>query len=286
MTRLSVVSCLLLTACGGGGPKLTLQLSQSTLPADGFSFATINTNRPDARLAVVEGPHSAHLDGPRLVAGIVPGKAILEATVPNQRPVRATIETKPVWTDRFGDGTPDFLRLNDPLDVAAFVDNFTAIALAVEAAPAGITDCSAFVRHCYREALRGYEGRTVTKYQFPFTPLGPKIFRTPSDYAEFADAETLARFNTHPISRDVRRATKGDLLFFRQSDQKSPWHVMIVCDKDRVCYHTGPDGEWKGEIRRPTVDELQRHELPKWRPFPGNSNFLGVYRWNILRQDI
>lgn len=284
MPRFLLVSCLLAAACGRGGPRLTVQLSQSTLPADGFSFASVTTSR-EARLQIVDGIHSARLDGTRVIAGIVPGKAILEATVPGQRPVRATLETKPVWTDRFEDGTPDFLRLNDPADITAFVDNFTAIALSADAEAAHITDCSSFVRHAYREALRGYEGRTVAKYQFPFTPLGPKIFRTPNEYAEFADAETLARFNTHQVSRDVRRATRGDLLFFRQSDQKAPWHVMVVCETDRVCYHTGPDGTWKGEVRRPTIDELQRHELPKWRPFPGNSNFLGVYRWNILRQD-
>ncbi len=23
---------------------------------------------------------------------------------------------------------------------------------------------------------------------------------------------------------------------------------------------------------------------PRWRPVPGNRNFAGVYRWNILRE--
>jgi len=32
------------------------------------------------------------------------------------------------------------------------------------------------------------------------------------------------------------------------------------------------------------VDELLRHPSPRWRPLEGNHNFLGVYRWNILRE--
>jgi len=27
-----------------------------------------------------------------------------------------------------------------------------------------------------------------------------------------------------------------------------------------------------------------RHPSPRWRPQAGNPNFLGVYRWNILRE--
>jgi uncharacterized protein YfaT (DUF1175 family) len=49
-------------------------------------------------------------------------------------------------------------------------------------------------------------------------------------------------------------------------------------------YHTGLLGGGPGEIRRPTVEELLRHPSPRWRPNVGNGNFLGVYRWNILRE--
>ncbi len=50
-----------------------------------------------------------------------------------------------------------------------------------------------------------------------------------------------------------------------------------------VIYHTGPVAGSKGEVRRVTVEELQEHPSPRWRPIPGNPNFLGVYRWHILR---
>jgi uncharacterized protein YfaT (DUF1175 family) len=49
-----------------------------------------------------------------------------------------------------------------------------------------------------------------------------------------------------------------------------------------VVYHTGPIGNSPGELRRPSVAELLQHPEPRWRPVPGNSNFLGVRRWNIL----
>jgi uncharacterized protein YfaT (DUF1175 family) len=51
-----------------------------------------------------------------------------------------------------------------------------------------------------------------------------------------------------------------------------------------VVYHTGPDGKNPGEMRRMTLADLLNHPSPKWRPVPGNDNFLGVYRWNILRE--
>ena len=50
-----------------------------------------------------------------------------------------------------------------------------------------------------------------------------------------------------------------------------------------VVYHTGPVGKSAGEIRRPTLAQLMNFPDPRWRPVPSNSNFLGVYRWNILR---
>ena len=66
------------------------------------------------------------------------------------------------WTDRFGDGTPDFLRLNDPADQAAFRRWFTLIAeyQAIRPSadvPAEITDCASLLRYSYREALKRHD---------------------------------------------------------------------------------------------------------------------------------
>src|SRR6185369_2217612 len=143
----------------------------------------------------------------------------------------------------------------------------------------------------------------IGKYQYPYTPLGASLFRVsegpyrPADlsgnaFAQFADAQTLWRYNTHLAGRDVNRASPGDLLFFRQQKDHMPFHSMIYLGesqlrKDRnryVLYHTGPDPESPGEIRRLTIDELLRFPQAEWRPDAGNPYFLGVFRWNILRK--
>lgn len=226
-------------------------------------------------------------------------------------------EAKPAvaWTDTFGDGTPDFLRLDDGADRLAFRSWFTYLAESAYFAskpPAEVNDCAALIRYAYREALRAHDAAwastlrlthvppmpAVAKYSYPHTPMGAGLFRvrggddlTPGAFAQFADAEALRTLNTHFISRDIRRARPGDLLFYRQPDQKLPYHTMIFVgpshitggEQQWVVYHTGPDGSGPGEVRRLEVRELLRHPYPRWRPLPDNPAFLGVYRWNILR---
>ncbi|MBS1805626.1 MAG: DUF1175 family protein [Acidobacteria bacterium] len=220
------------------------------------------------------------------------------------------------WGDRFEDGTPDFLRLNDPADQAAFRRWFTLIAeyqavRPAEDVPAEIIDCASLLRYSYREALKRHDDSwfvdtrievqappgEIRAWTYPRTPLGTGFFRTkpgpflPSDladgtFAEFADARTLVERNAYLISRDVRAALPGDLLFYRQFGQSSPWHSMIVSrigTDAAVVYDTGPDHRRPGELRRVRISELLDHPQPQWRPVPSNPNFLGVYRWNILR---
>jgi hypothetical protein len=52
-----------------------------------------------------------------------------------------------------------------------------------------------------------------------------------------------------------------------------------------VVYDTGPVGHAPGQMRRVRLTDLLAFPLPRWRPVPGNSNFLGVYRWTILRDE-
>lgn len=220
------------------------------------------------------------------------------------------------------EGASGFLHLDSAADREAFRGWFTAIAeyQAVrpeQDVPAEVKDCAALLRFAYREALErhtaawlaqnGLEGLaalpSVRKYVYPRTPVGAALFRVAppgplgddkTSFAEFADAKTLWRFNTFLVSRDVRLARPGDLLFYRQLAQNSPYHSMIFIGPSRlsgsadegpvVVYHTGPVGTSAGEIRRVTLQQLLQHPSPRWRPVPGNSNFLGVYRWNILRE--
>lgn len=221
-------------------------------------------------------------------------------------------------------GSRDFLHLDSAADREAFRRWFTAIAeyqalRPAQDVPAEINDCAALLRFAYRGALHGHSAEwlaenkleglaslpSVRKYAYPRTPLGASLFRVgppppggddKASFAEFADAKTLWRFNTFLVSRDVRLARPGDLLFYRQLEQNSPYHSMIFIGQSRlsnfgagvgddiVVYHTGPVGKTGGEMRRVALKELLQHPSPRWRPVPGNTNFLGVYRWNILRE--
>jgi len=200
------------------------------------------------------------------------------------------------------------LRLDDPADRRAFTGWFTFLAEVQYVAPSReVTDCAALLRFAFREALREHDGRwasalnlplvpplpSVRQFNYPRTPFGPRLFRTgPAAQAEFADAETLLRFNVRLVSRDIRRAEPGDLLFYKQIEQNLPYHVMVFLGPSQlednhgpfVVYHTGPVAKRPGEVRRPSLVELMRHPDPQWRPFSGNANFLGVFRWSILSE--
>jgi uncharacterized protein YfaT (DUF1175 family) len=230
--------------------------------------------------------------------------------------------------DSYGDGTPDFLRLHTTQDRQAFRNWFTAIAESEADQPPAklpqeIDDCAALLRFAFREALHehdeawlaGHPSESLTsvpsirQYAYPHTPLGANLFRVRpgpflsadidnGSFAQFADARTLMQNNTHLVGRDLRQARPGDLIFYRQLDQDSPYdvpgaihfhspyHSMIVCGEKGswVVYHTGPIHHGKGEMRRLLVADLLHHPDARWRPLQENANFLGVYRWNILRE--
>ncbi|HEY4962225.1 MAG TPA: DUF1175 family protein [Terriglobales bacterium] len=313
---------------------ILVHVSQTTLPADGFASTELtvhsSTGRDLRELRVeVDEPHRAVVDsvavdrGSAVIsvrAGVLPGETKIQLTapgfVPNQIELRTTAET----SDSVGDGTPDFLRLHDPADRAAFRRWFTLLAEAQyyrgNTSSAEINDCAALLRYAYREALRQHDSawaKTVAlaaaplsldirQYQYPYTPLGAGLFRIREGsfvtedlnngaFVQFADAKTLWRRNTYFVGRDTSSARAGDLLFFRQSGHALPFHAMIFLGPSQiepmrellVIYHTGPIGKSPGEIRRPTLTQLLNFPDPRWRPVPSNPGFLGVYRWNILR---
>jgi uncharacterized protein YfaT (DUF1175 family) len=229
----------------------------------------------------------------------------------------------PLFSDSAEDGTPDFLRLDTEQDQAAFRRWFTFLAEVQYFNPPGkrppeIVDCSSLLRYCYREALRLHDSRwasqahlplvpafeSIKKYNYPHTPLNAELFRVRSgpfkrsdlgdgSFAQFANAETLQRFNTFRVSRDIHRAQPGDLFFFRRVDGRDTisFHSMIFLGHSRiqpspvdyVVYDTGPDGATSGVIKLLSIHDLLQFPDPQWRPYPTNSQFLGVFRWNILR---
>jgi uncharacterized protein len=251
-----------------------------------------------------------------VVAAVLAG---LSGIAFSQRPATQPVLRSVEWKD----GTPDFLHLDSAADRAAFRQWFAAIAEYQALRPASdlppeINDCAALLRYAYREALHAHNETwleenklealaflpSVRKYAYPHTPLGAALFRVrpassrpenlKTSFAEFADARTLVQFNTFFVSRDVRLAQPGDLLFYRQIEQNSPYHSITFVGRSQlipgegagdpiVVYHTGPIGRQPGEMRRIALSQLLQHPSPRWRPVPGNSNFLGVYRWNILK---
>ncbi len=352
---LVVAGCLLVTAATSavvlrvrarylGPPRLYLQPNDFTLAADGSTTMRIAVTRSDeqpvepkdlkiiweagkdrARVKFVrEAPEADQEPYPteaRLTPGVLPGEVRFKVVAPGMAPQEVVAHLQPALGDRFGDGTPDLLRLDSPTDRDAFrrwfseIAEFQALRPPAEL-PGEIDDCAALIRYSYRNALRphdaawlketglaGVAGGGIEKYAYPFTPLGASLFRVKAgdfraddvhngDFAQFADAATLRAFNTHFVSRDVRKARAGDLLFYRQLEQHTPYHSMVFIGRSRladagddvIVYHTGPIDGGRGEMRRTTVAGLLKHPEPRWRPVPGNTNFLGVYRWNILRE--
>jgi uncharacterized protein YfaT (DUF1175 family) len=310
-------------------PPPRIEISPAQLWADGADSATLTiTAAPGARprVSLQGNPHIATIASPEfhngqwtaeIHAGVLPGA--VQIRVDN---VRATLATVLAPRDSREDGTPDFLRLG-ATPARAFRRWFTFLAEAQyfqrpDSRPSEILDCAALIRYAYRESLRAHDSAWAAatrlplvpafdspgKYEYPFTALGASLFRVAPGpfraadlsngaFAQFADAKTLLRFNTHLISRDLARAQPADILFYRQSNDN--FHSMIYLGPSQihpetgqggaatyVLYHTGPQDDNPGEMRRLTLDQLRRFPDPEWRPDAENPRFLGVYRWNIL----
>jgi uncharacterized protein YfaT (DUF1175 family) len=289
--------------------------------ATGTPRIWISDTSSGARIEQVSGT-SGRWSG-RIRAGILPGRVTVRAQFPGSVKAAAELNLLLDSDDRSEDGMPDFMRLDDEHDQQAFRRWFTYIAEAQyfqtqTSRPAEINDCAALIRYAYRAALSIHDGAwadsaslpivpamdSVAKYQYPRTPLSASLFRVragpfrPTDlengaFLQFADASTLWRFNTHFVSRDLSRARRGDLLFYRQRTDHETFHSMIFVGESQfekdgrhyVLYHTGPDGKDPGEIKRLSIDELLSFPQPEWRPLAGNPSFLGVARWNILRRN-
>ncbi len=281
--------------------------------------ASIQSAEPELHFA----PEADNTIAAIVRAPVLPGPAQLHFTWHDTwRDHRYTLNVQyvPDDADSHQDGLPDALHLHAPEDRAAFRAWFVAIAeqeaaLPDDKLPTEIDDCAALLRFAYRESLVQHDDRwlaaqpdpshftslvSIAQYHYPQTPLGLNLFRVaPGPYvaadlsksgpaggafAQFADAHALLALNTYLVSRTVRTALPGDLLFFRQLEQNSQYHSMVIAGAhaDWVIYHTGPIGKQKGEIRRVSIEDLLHHPDARWRPAPGNTNFLGVYRWNLL----
>lgn len=330
---LASILAISLAGCNRSNSQaLLVTVDHGVLPANGYATANLHVwdsrGRQPANVTwrFLKGSNLADLETgtseARLRTGVTPGTVSLVAAVPGYLPANIDVRLGLDSTDEFGDGTPDFLRLQAEDDRVAFRHWFTFLAeslyvMKVADRPSEVTDCAALIRFAYREALSKHDAPwanhwhlaqlpsfdSVHKYEYPHTPLGAGLFRThpgafsPDDvtdgaFAEFADADSLRLYNTYFVSRDLSAARPGDLLFFRQAGHRMPFHTMIYLGESYfgpgsswLIYHTGPADGRAGEIRRVTASELQEHPNSRWRPLQQNVAFLGVYRWNILREE-
>lgn len=328
---IAVAAVIAIVLARGLRQQLVISPNQLSLPADGathraFEIRLSRGNHLDVNAIHAEGvpvrflPEGEDAVTAEIRSPVNPGPQRLRLTYGRVH-ASLTITFTPDFSDRFGDGTPDYLRLHSAADRNAFRAWFTFLAdtagsLAPSSLPPEIDDSSSLLRWCYRNALHEHDVAwlatmpmntlpplpSVQQYQYPITPLGTSLFRVqPGPYVQgdvrnagfmrFADPETLWKLNTFLVSRDVRAARPGDLLFYRQLDQNSQYPSMILTGAahDWAVYDTGPTRAWPvekpGEMRRVALADLLHHPDPRWRPVPENSNFLGVYRWNILRED-
>ena len=302
-------------------PHLQIQADHPSIPAGGAAaHLTIRSTIPLANSGLEgtlsEGRHSGR------IARTYFSDDAWHVTVQSKGMagnVRVTIKLPPFPAESSSiavtvNDSPDVLRLDDPADASAFRSWFTFLTEAqffreTSNLPAEISDCAGLIRYAYREALREHDSvwakasglplvpaiGSVRKYEYPFTSWGASLIRTgsePAARAEFADAATLLRYNTRFVARDLRQARPGDLLFFHQEDAAMPYHSMVYLGASQVenargpfvIYHTGPQHGQRGEIRRPSVEELRKHPDPGWHPVAENPHYLGVYRWNILTE--
>jgi uncharacterized protein len=325
LVLLATLIAVTVLAIGHRRDRLIVSPEQLQLPADGREHLAFEIRRRSAAPLHAADLRASGAgvrleDGSEgkvrafLVAPVNPGESFVRV---DWRGLEKRVPVTFVFfaADSFSDGTPDFLRLHSPEDRTAFRKWFSALAEDAAAKPAKqlpaeIDDCAALLRYAYRETLKKHDENwleaeqmpdgaaipSIKQYHYPDTPLGAALFRVsagafhPEDladggFAQFADARTLMQRNTYLVARDVRVAQDGDLLFYRQLEQDSPYHSMIISGEhaDWAVYHTGPSGRAKGEMRRVSIEDLEHHPDARWRPLPENSNFLGVYRWNILR---
>lgn len=241
---------------------------------------------------------------------------------PQAPPVHITMQTD--TADRDADGLPDAAELRTEQDRAAFVRWFTTIAEAqstrLDDGWAKIHhDCAGLVRFAYKEALKQHDDAWLQRRRYlpvinhpdvqalryphlpfmgelPFSQRGqpflPEV-RAQAQFTAAPDARTLWQANSTFLSRDVRDARAGDLIFFRVPyGTHTRMHTMILLGARpgadhraagrRVVYHTGAAPEEGGEVRKVSLQMLAAHPDADWHPVADNPRFLGVYRLNLL----
>jgi uncharacterized protein len=217
----------------------------------------------------------------------------------------------PSSSDTDQDGFPDVLELLGN-DVKAFNDWFASVA---ESQYYGISsdwalrdrDCAGLLRYAFVNALMPHDVKWLKKfeylppvvqadvraYTFPVPIISKSVFRDAPGAYRFDDVMTgklvgrvgakyLVNYSMVQVTRDIRKATRGDMLVFIRPKLNS-YHTMVYLGNSRIVYHTGSDGDWSGEVRLLRLETLLKHPEAAFHPVLSNPNFLGFYRWKILQ---
>ncbi|MGJ4787694.1 DUF1175 family protein [Leptospira koniambonensis] len=289
-----------------------LDPTELRMPADGNSVAVLKISNPlfgskdhfiwenidPELLKLLSSEKNDREDILRVQAGKVPTNITIRTE--KGKTVQISLFSRDGDFDQ--DGFPDSAELRTETDRQAFREWFVRISLSQylkENSSWNLKerDCSGLIRFAYKESLKAHtqdwQTRTgilldknlpdVREFNYPDIPyIGKNLFRTgEGKFGEFADAESLEKFHTYFVSKELESGLAGDILFFR-SDRGvgTNFHSMILIEGEvknpQLLYHTGSD---RG-IKLIRAKELERSVL--FSPEKNNRNFLGVYRFRIL----
>jgi len=152
-------------------------------------------------------------------------------------------------------------------------------------------DCAGFVRFAVAEAFAehdarwrramGLGGRLPPNLIPEETRLALRNRWRRPDGSEgaYVNAIGLIQENSVWVSNDARQARPADLLFF---DQGAEQHLMLWTGRG-VVYHNGaPPRPDDSGLRTATLSALLQWNDTRWRPEPGNPNFVGVFSLAFL----
>jgi hypothetical protein len=187
-------------------------------------------------------------------------------------------------------GVAPRLYLSSPVDRQAFRRWFTFMAESRYYAHKHvreINDCAALVRWAFREALLPHDTAWARATDLPIFPAMPSVQEAAwSENFGRADASALRRDETWFVSRDVAAAAPGDLLFFEAAGDSAE-HVMIYVGSSQI---VPSSRKWVvyledagREMQKISIDALLAFPSADWRPRSDNVHFLGVRRFNLLR---
>jgi hypothetical protein len=152
-------------------------------------------------------------------------------------------------------------------------------------------DCAGLVRFAVGETLRPHDAKWLAANGLSARALPPEVPLSDAERAAlrgftrddgtrgpFVTADTLVRRNSVFVARDVNLAEPGALLFFDQGDDA---HLMVWMGR-YAAYHTGTETRTDNGLRVATFHQLMHAKDTRWRPEPGNPNFVGVFRLAFL----